>query len=441
MRISMAIVLIAMGAIIGATAMYLYTEVSDGPELLAKRTAMPTPVPTSFPEAAPSPTTAAVPVMPTHTPTARPREPEPLVKHAVGPTSTVPSEPDPTPTGMPAVVSPNHTPTAIAGGPVLPQIPFPTPMVQRVPSADERAAALFSQELDDFPNASWLRESDLEAYHAIAQLGWVLDGISGMESDPVQALIDLGLENPESAITILKMPWLNDGMSEDEAWTVVALGYLAFDAPDTFERAMDMHWIGDGISEDESWAISSLSDIGMESRDAANRLASYHWFVDGIDADEAAAVSMLGSISYETGSAARLIGMPFMGSIEPADPHVLTSLGILAYESPNVFDRILTHPSVSDGISDDETAALALLHDVQATNPDMVDTLLDSSNVEIERRHIQLQLAGDVELVIVRLQPGAARSMDLLESAVRFVEVFMGEPFQRTSSCCFTPTL
>ena len=32
MRISVAIVLIAMGAIIGATAIYLYEEVSSGPD-------------------------------------------------------------------------------------------------------------------------------------------------------------------------------------------------------------------------------------------------------------------------------------------------------------------------------------------------------------------------------------------------------------------------
>ena len=69
-----------------------------------------------------------------------------------------------------------------------------------------------------------------------------------------------------------------------------------------------------------------------------------------------------------------------------------------------------------------------LLHDVQETNPDLVDTLLDPSNVQVERRTVGLPLAGDVELVIVRLQPGTPRSMDLLEDAVRFAEDYMGEP-------------
>ena len=40
-----------------------------------------------------------------------------------------------------------------------------------------------------------------------------------------------------------------------------------------------------------------------------------------------------------------------------------------------------------------------------------------------------LPLAGETQLTIQRSKPGAARSMDLLEHAVRTIEEFMGEPF------------
>ena len=385
MRISVALILIAMGAIVGATAIYLYEEMSSGPDALAKQAVMPSPAPAATPEAAPTPTgTAVVPI-------------------------------------------PTHTPTATTGGPVLPQIPFPTPAAQRTPSADEWAAAQYTRELDDFPNASRLRQSDPEIYHSIAGLRWVLDGLSRLESDPAQSLIDLGLENPESMRTLLKMAWLNSDISEDEAWAVSSLGYLAFEAPDAFERMMDMPWIADGVSEGESWTLSSILDLAVESPNAVTQLLSKPWFGGGIDMDEAAAVSMLGSISYETRAAAQFVGMQFLDSIEPADTYALNSLEILAYEEPAVFRRILSHPNVADGIADHETATLALLHDVQETNPDMVDILLDPS-VRVERRITGLPLAGDVELVIVRLQPGASRSMELLERAVRFAEDFMDEP-------------
>ena len=84
---------------------------------------------------------------------------------------------------------------------------------------------------------------------------------------------------------------------------------------------------------------------------------------------------------------------------------------------------------VADSITDDETPVLALLYDVQATNPRLVDTILDPSGTLTEERDIRLPLAGRVRLTIVRTQPGASRSMDLLEDAVRFAEDHMGEPF------------
>ena len=390
MRISVALVLITMGAIVGATTMYLYGEFSGGPQPVAKQAAIPEPT-----------TTFGVPAPPTNTPEA-----------------TV------TPTAIP-------TRTSVAGrfAPVPPQIPFPSPAAQRTPEPDERPQALSTQRLDELPDASYLRQSDADTFHIISRLGWVSDGISRMEADPAQSLIYMGLDAPQSARQLLTMPWMSDDLNKDEAWAVGALAHLAFDAPGTFEKTVSMPWVADGISQDESRAITAVSGLAMESGGAAAWIASYHWFADGIDADESLVVSMLGSISYETGSAARFMGMQFLDSIEPGDSYALGSLEFLAYESPAAFHGIISHPTVADGITDQETAALALLHDVQATNPDLVDTLLAPSEIHVESRETRLPLAGDVELVIVRLQPGAPRSIDLLEDAVRFAEDYMGEPF------------
>ena len=390
MRLSVALVLIAMGAIVGATAMYFYAAFSGGPEPVAKQAAIPKPT-----------TTLGVPAPPTNTPE--------------------------------VIATPTAIPTRTSGtgrfAPAPPQIPFPSPAAQRTPEPDERPQALSTQRLDELPNASFLRESDADTYHTISRLGWVSDGISRIEADPAQSLIYLGLDAPQSARQLLRIPWMSDDLNEDEAWVFGALAHLAFDAPGAFEKTVSMPWVADGISDGESWAITAVSELAMESSRAAAWLASYHWFADGIDADESMVVSMLGSISYETGSAARFMGMPFLESIEPGDFYALSSLEFLAYESPEAFHGILSHPTVADGITDQETATLALLHDVQTTNPNLVDTLLAPSEVHVESREIRLPLASDVELVIVHLQPGAPRSMDLLEDAVRFAEDYMGEPF------------
>ncbi|MXY21593.1 MAG: hypothetical protein F4Y49_09710 [Dehalococcoidia bacterium] len=408
----MALVLIAMGAIIGATAMYLYAEFSSGPDPVTKQAVRPIPEPTATFEA---------PAIPTNKPDVAPTPPEP-------------TEPPATPTHAPenaptSTAIPTRTPAVASAAPILPQIPFPTPFTGRTPEPDERPAALSARELDELPDALFLRQSEADTYHAIARFRWVSDGISSMESVPAQALIYLGLDAPQSARKLLRMRWMSDELSEDEAWAVGALAHLAFDAPGIFQKTVSMPWVADGISEDESWAITALSDLAMESGGAASWLSSYDWFADDINAEESMVVSTLGSISYETGSAAQFMGMQFLDSIEPGDALALGSLEFLAYETPEAFRKVLSHPTVADGITDQETTAIALLHDVQETNPDLVDTLLDPSNVQVERRTVRLPLAGDVELVIVRLQPGAPRSMDLLEDVVRFVEDYMGESF------------
>ena len=147
MRISVAIILIAMGAIIGATAIYLYTEVTGGPDSLAKQAIMPTPAPTAT------------------------------------------SEPIPTPTGAAPTAIPTRAPTEVAGGPLPPQIPFPSPVAQRTPRPGETATMLNPRTFDELPESSSLRRSEPDIYHAIARLRWVLDGISRTESEPAQALI------------------------------------------------------------------------------------------------------------------------------------------------------------------------------------------------------------------------------------------------------------
>ena len=391
MRFSVGLVLVAVGgAIIGAAAMYFYSEVSRGSETIVRQSDVPAPTATS--EAPPAP----------------------------------PSTPEftATPTSIPT-----RTPNVASGGPTLPQISFPSPVAQRTVGPDERPAALSTRELDELPNASFLPRLNRDLFNTIAGLSWVIDGVSRMESEPAQSLVTLALEYPEAAGELLSMSWLADEINEDEAWTIGTLAYLAFDAPETFRRTAALPWIADGIDSDESWALGSLSDIALDSPQAAERLASYPWFMDGLHKDEVTVVTALGSMSYETGTGAALVGMSFLDSVEPSDAFALMSLEYLAYDSSTTFSRVMSHPSVADGIADHETAAIALLYDVQKTNPDMVDTLLEPSDVLVERRAIELPRAGDVDLAIVRLQPGAARSMELLEKAVRFAEDFMREPF------------
>ena len=53
----------------------------------------------------------------------------------------------------------------------------------------------------------------------------------------------------------------------------------------------------------------------------------------------------------------------------------------------------------------------------------------DASQIQMERRLINLPLRGQTNLLILRAQPGSKVAMDLLENAVRSAERFMEVPF------------
>ena len=115
--------------------------------------------------------------------------------------------------------------------------------------------------------------------------------------------------------------------------------------------------------------------------------------------------------------------------LEGKNKPALESFGRLAQRYPEDLKRIMSHPTIRDGITDEEAKIVATLYGVQRYNPPLVDTLLNPEMVKLEERAITLPLAGEVLLAIIRTRPGASRTMNLLEDATVFIEEYMGVPF------------
>ena len=155
----------------------------------------------------------------------------------------------------------------------------------------------------------------------------------------------------------------------------------------------------------------------------------------GLRRMKAEVAELLRSLDFMSGSRSELLAMPFLESVEEADVLALESLHQLALlnwttlADPSEFEEFMSHPAIADGITDEETIFVTVASAAYEVNPGLIDILLDPAEVMSETRTIELPMAGEVELVIVRIQPGSARSMDLLEEAVRFAEDYMGERF------------
>ncbi len=271
-------------------------------------------------------------------------------------------------------------------------LPPAPPGLLAEPAPDALPAVVFS--LRDFVNGRWLEQKDARLASSIKGLEWARDGVDEIESAAIQDLLYTAVGDLRVASRILSLDWLTDGIDDTEAE-----------------------------------AISDLQRMAHNDEDTAAHVLALGWVTDSIDTAEAEAIDHLASIAhYDAEAAARIAGMPFAATVEPPDVTALRSLRDLAAFHPELFERVLSHPTLSAGMSDRWSPVVATLNGAAKNNPGLIDRLLDPDTVSLEQRSLKLPLAGEVVVDIIRTGSGAARSMDLLEHSLRCAEEFMAVP-------------
>ncbi len=158
------------------------------------------------------------------------------------------------------------------------------------------------------------------------------------------------------------------------------------------------------------------------NRELTARIEALPWIADCIVTDlERYAARALTRVA-DAGHLAKLIEEPWV--VEGWNLEALMNLET-GYP-PGILNWVFQHPAANDGISYRESKIIAMMgdeNDVSLLDPGSPHTL--------EERTINLPLAGDIELNILRDDPalGYAGMMDDLEDAVRSHEAFMGLPF------------
>ena len=107
--------------------------------------------------------------------------------------------------------------------------------------------------------------------------------------------------------------------------------------------------------------------------------------------EEAQAIEEISYLSGEDVSETRrILGMPFLDTLEASDVSALESLAQLASFREDDFRRVMAHPTLRGGIYDDWAKVVAMLYGVSKTNPQLVDALLDRNQVTLDNRVINL---------------------------------------------------
>ena len=205
--------------------------------------------------------------------------------------------------------------------------------------------------------------------------------------------------------------------------------YLEREMPQAAAAIKSLSWVADGITPSERDAVQELLYIAPFYAGVFDSLIGLRWLADRVDDAELSALRNVRSIAFRDLPAAEsIIDMPFIETFEPPDGAAMRSLELLAYFDPQAFREVLSHPTLSGGINNYWAQIVAVLYEVSRFNPPLIDVLLDPARVTVEERSTRLPLSGDVALAVIRTEPGAPRSMDLLEHSARSAEAFMGEP-------------
>ena len=299
--------------------------------------------------------------------------------------------PRPTPTAIP-LPTPTPEPTPVPTAPPTP-MPTPTPTATPIPTPTPNPTVTPSlPELHDTQNTRWLKRAYRDLYQQIQRFPWVQDGLSATETETIDELLYIGVDE----ITNLR-------------------------------ETLNLSWLQDAISETENEAIDRLKALGYYDTASLKAVLSLPWVQDAISETEYDIIDWLASVGYKTPQAtAAMIPMPFLESPDTNDALAIRSMARLA--GKGVVSEVVNHPIFQDGIAETETtliaAAGALYRDAEE-----IGRLLDPGYATIETVSSGTKLTPGLKVSIVRTgtqsRPG---TVEAVKDAVAFVERVMGLP-------------
>ena len=415
------------------------------------------------PESAPTParTSESISALPVAVPTAGPL-----------PTGTVaPPTPTLTPVATATPVPPTNTPVPVftpAPRPTATSAPAPRPTPTAGPTPTPSPPSLIA----GLEHGAWLDANQPALATELRNLAWVADGVDEAEREAAELLIAAARRHPQVFTALLTKQWVGDGITDAETDAIYgfsrtpmfsegliegmleiswvqdeitaeegkAIGYLYRAirwAPGISDELLAYPWVQDDITSDETTALGYLYQAGRHVDELADRLVVKPWVQDDITADEAAVIRDLYLIARAqdealepatNAKALQLVDMPFLESVERADAPAMESLRKLEGNNTARFLEVMSHPVLSDGITDEEAKAVALLWGTNTYKPEYIDDLLTGTGIFVEEKTIQLPLSGEVLLAVFRHRDQVTPSIDYLEHSVTFMEEIMANP-------------
>ena len=203
-----------------------------------------------------------------------------------------------------------------------------------------------------------------------------LESIEVDDERTLKTLRALFRTDPDGVRRLLSHPALLDRTRASTA-AGVALLYLEAQ-PEVSAAIRDLPWVRDGIepyrdsnassihpteASIESRVILKLTDLYLKSPESLLSLVRNPWFHEGVDIREFIVLLRLLVVAQrDPAAASRIIGMPFLESLEDNDMIVLEFMETLAMSDSDGLQAVLSDPALRNGITDDLRATVALLY-------------------------------------------------------------------------------
>ena len=250
--------------------------------------------------------------------------------------------------------------------------------------------------------SAWLEENRPALANQIKALSWVSNGVDDTEREAAEALIAMALWHRDVFYNLTSKRWVQSHITTHDAAAIDEIYSITNYAPALAIAMLEKSWVQDDITRDEAVVIDRLeSTVRAE--------------------DEFLQEQVIRKV-------VEILDMPFLDTVESADALAVRALESYEDAGSAEFLELMNHPTLSDGIDDEEAKTVALLGGTNRYKPELVPVLLDGTSVFKEERIINLPQSGEVLLAIVRFHDHTGPNMDYLEHAVRHHEGFMGEP-------------
>ena len=201
-----------------------------------------------------------------------------------------------------------------------------------------------------------------------------LKEIETYDSDALRAFSSLILTGSEHVPGIAAHPALTDSRTEADGVTILLLILKAQD-PEAAARIESMAWVRDGLessehrsadsrvaSRFEQYLVEDLVSLAHRSRPLFLTLADKPWIQDNLDQYEYQLISDIASFSYSYPVLAqRLTAMPFLQAVDAYEVTIIQTIKELRPLDDQLPSRVLDHPALAGGITDDHTGDVFLV--------------------------------------------------------------------------------